>query len=122
MDDSYYISVLNDITTKLKQHDVDYLVHIYSEGDISEFKQFALLPYSDNIYFHLNDDQFDTLHHFVCADIFIMSKSTFSYLGALLNKHGIIIYNPFWLLPPKPLEHKWIVPKEISAQQEHNID
>ncbi len=114
VDNAYYNDVLDDITDKLQHRDVPYLIHIYSEGHESEFQELTQRSDSDHIYFHLNDDPFDTLHHFVCADLFIMSKSTFSYLGALLNSKGVVIYNPFWLLPPKPLEHKWITPKSVQ--------
>jgi hypothetical protein len=36
------------------------------------------------------------------ADIFVMSKSSFSIIPAILNRQGIIIYTPFWY---EPLPH-----------------
>lgn len=96
-------SIIYTIDSSLKHL---YHIHIYSEGKIEDFPEFTSF---DNCFFHLDTDHFDTVHHFICADIFIMSKSTFSYLGALYNNIGKIIYKPFWLLPPKPLEKEWVI-------------
>lgn len=101
----YFVNVLESVTEFLQQQNRKYAIQLYSEGereDLPEFERF-------NVTYRLNEDHFDTLHHMVCADVLIMSKSTFSYLPALLNTHGLVIYKPFWLFPPKPLESKWIV-------------
>ena len=105
----YFVNVLQSVVEYLESQKREYTIQLYSEGnndDFPEFKEFKNLSY------RLNDDHFDTLHHMVCADVFIMSKSTFSYLPALLNDGGCVVYNPFWLLPPKPLEKKWLVTDE----------
>jgi len=104
---SYFVNVLESIVEQLHKIQKKYDIIVYSEGSVSDFPEFHKFK---NIHYRLNDDQFDTLHHMICSDILIMSKSTFSYLPALLNNKGLIIYNPFWLLPPKPLEHVWIIP------------
>lgn len=114
---SYFVNVLNLLIKHLETRDRLYTIHIYSEGDISEFPEFTGETFKGKrLFLHLNDDHFDTLHHFVCADVFVMSKSTFSYLGALYNRTGMIIYKPFWLLPPKPLQDKWIDGGEDGTQ------
>lgn len=41
----------------------------------------------------------------ISSDILVMSKSSFSYLCALLNPNAIIIYTPFWHPPLK----NWLV-------------
>lgn len=114
---SYFAKVLDQIISKIEksnhgtQDDVcyQYAIQIYSEGSIDDFCEFRKYK---NLTLRINDDHFNTLHHMVCADVLIMSKSTFSYLPALLNSKGTIIYNPFWLLPPNPLVKEWIVPDE----------
>lgn len=109
VDHSYFVNVLDCITKELTNAGKPYSIHIYSEGvrsDLPEFERFRGVDY------RLNEDHFDTLHHLACADILVMSKSTFSYLPALLNDGGIVIYKPFWLLPPKPLEIEWISPDD----------
>lgn len=105
----YFVNVLDDITNYLEENGKQYTIQLYSEGkreDLPEFEKYK------NISYRLNDDHFDTLHHMICADVLVMSKSTFSYLPALLNDGGTIVYKPFWLLPPQPLADKWIVADE----------
>jgi hypothetical protein len=63
----------------------------------SFFEEFNVIP-------HLkicnNHDPVEAIRSFATADLFIMSRSTFSYLGAILNKTGIIVYHPFWFSAP----------------------
>ena len=42
------------------------------------------------------------------ADILVMSKSSFSYLAAILNVTGIVLYHPFWHYPLAD----WLVTKQ----------
>ena len=115
----YFVNCLKCITHWLDSRMINYSIQIYSEGkkdDLQEFEIFNKLTY------RLNDDHFDTLHHMICADILIMSKSTFSYLPALLNENGVIVYKPFWLLPPKPLESNWIIADDAGNLNEDQIE
>ena len=117
----YFVNVLDSITKYLESQSREYSIQLYSEGkpeDLPEFRKY------NNLTYRLNDDHFDTLHHMVCADILVMSKSTFSYLPALLNAGGIIVYKPFWLLPPKPLESEWLIADQdghLTTQQTQQI-
>lgn len=47
-----------------------------------------------------NHDPIETLRSFATADLLMMSRSSFSYVGAMLNKNGIIVYHPFWFGTP----------------------
>lgn len=114
---SYFINVLDDITEYLKLHNRACSIQLYSEGVREDLPEFEKYP---NLTYRLNDDHFDTLHHMICADVLVMSKSTFSYLPALFNTNGVIIYKPFWLLPPKPLE--WIVPSETGKLHSEQLE
>lgn len=112
---SYFVGVLDCITQYLESQNRKYSIQLYSEGkreDLPEFEKYTGLTY------RLSDDHFDTLHHMICADVLIMSKSTFSYLPALFNRDGVCVYKPFWLLPPKPLENRWLVPDESGKLTE----
>ncbi len=60
-------------------------------------QEFDLIPHLKK---YNNHDSIETLRSFATADLLIMSRSTFSYLGAMLNKEGIIIYHPFWFATP----------------------
>jgi hypothetical protein len=76
--------------------------HAYSEGDKEDF---GLIQ--DRATLHLGGDVFECLESLISADIFVMAKSSFSYIGALLAR-GIVIYSRFWHAPLQ----QWIVADE----------
>lgn len=47
---------------------------------------------------HFNGDPLKTMQSLATADIFIMSRSSFSYTSALLHKpkSSLVVYHPFW--------------------------
>jgi hypothetical protein len=47
----------------------------------------------------LNEQPVETLRAFATSDLFVMSHSSFSVVGAAVNKSGIILYHPFWHNP-----------------------
>lgn len=94
--DTYYLNVIQTIRNK---YDKNLLFHIYSQGDIANFKCFI----NDDVVFHLNENICDTFIGMVAADIFVMSASSFSYSAALVSD-GIIYYLPFW----HPPLQKWL--------------
>lgn len=65
-------------------------LHLYSDGRPEEFADLADL----GLALHLDDDAFTTFHHLAEADVLVMSKSTFSYVAALLSS-GVVIYESF---------------------------
>jgi hypothetical protein len=80
------------------------VLHIHSEGKPADFEPFLKL----GAVLHLDDDAFTTFHHLVSADVLFTTKSSFSYLAAILSK-GTCFYEPFWH-PPVP---GWnILPKD----------
>jgi hypothetical protein len=72
------------------------VLHIHSEGKPSDFEPFLKL----GAVLHLNEDAYTTFHQLVSADVLYMTKSSFSYLAAILSK-GECFYDPFWH-PPLP--------------------
>jgi hypothetical protein len=44
----------------------------------------------------INERAIDCIRKLATADILVMSRSSFSYLGAILNRNGIVLYHPFW--------------------------
>jgi hypothetical protein len=72
------------------------VIHIHSEGKPSDFEPFRKLK----AVLHLNEDAYTTFHHLVSADVLYMTKSSFTYLAAILSK-GVCFYDPFWH-PPLP--------------------
>ena len=67
---------------------------IYSEGVEQDFCGILDCPFE----LHLNGDPLDALQNMISSDILVMSKSSFSYVAALMHQ-GSVIYEPFWHRP-----------------------
>jgi hypothetical protein len=59
--------------------------------------EFSVLP---NLVLCINETAIECLRNLATADILVMSRSSFSYLGAILNRNGAILYHPFWHQAP----------------------
>jgi len=86
---NYFLSVMNLI--RKKYSDKNLLFHIYSQGDVNNFKEFI----SDDVEFHINSDVTQSFLELVSADALVISPSCFSYVPALLSD-GEIYYTHFW--------------------------
>lgn len=95
----YYFDIIERIK-KTRVDDKQFIFHIYSQNDISEYDGFD----KEGLCFHLNENMFDTFIGLVAADILVTSRSSFSYVAAILSD-GIIYYQPFW----HPPGENWIV-------------
>ena len=96
---NYYFDIIARIK-KTMVNEKRIIFHIYSQNDMRDYDEFD----KEGIYFHLNENMFDTFIGLVAADILVTSKSSFSYAAAILSD-GIIYYQPFW----HPPGEKWIV-------------
>lgn len=94
---TYYLNIMNQIR---KNNSDNLLFHIYSQGDISQFKELENI----DVVFHLNEDIVETFIGMVAADKLIISPSSFSYVAALISD-GEIYYKPFWHNPRK----EWVI-------------
>jgi hypothetical protein len=65
--------------------------------DLCHLEDFESLP---NLVRFINNSAFECLQAFATADIFVMSRSSFSYVGAILNRTGVVLYPSFWHAPP----------------------
>jgi hypothetical protein len=61
--------------------------------DMYPLEEFDVLP---NLVHRLNGPAIDCLEGFATADVLVMSRSSFSYVGAILNRTGVVLYHPFW--------------------------
>jgi len=52
------------------------------------------------------------LRRMATADALVMSRSSYSYVAAILNANGIVVYHPFWHSPLK----EWLVSDADGAQ------
>ena len=87
--DKDYIKVMK----KLEKQYKDCIFHFYSQGDKSGFKNFS--RQFENLVFHLDEPLEKSFHEMVIADVLVTSKSSMSYIAALLSD-GEIYYKPFW--------------------------
>ena len=74
--------------------------HIFSDGDPELFECFK----ADDTTLCINTSIKDTYTRMVYSDILVTSKSSFSYVAALLRDEGEVYYTPFWHKPAS----KWI--------------
>ena len=89
---TYFLNCMNAIR---KTHaDKKLKFHIYSQGDESLFKEFV----ADDTILHLNEKVLDTFSDLVFADVLVTTRSSFSYLAALLSNNDIY-YLEFWHTP-----------------------
>lgn len=80
-------------------------VRLFSQGHPDDFRAFANL----GVRLHLDDDVFETFHHFVRSDVLFVAKSTFSYLGGVIGGN-VCICEPFW----HPSLPGWLRPEELD--------
>jgi hypothetical protein len=81
-------------------------VRLFSQGAPEDFRAFTEL----GAQLHLDDDVFETFHHFVCSDVLFVAKSTFSYLGGVIGGK-VCLYEPFW----HPALPGWLSPEAPDA-------
>lgn len=81
-------------------------VRLFSQGAPESFSAFTTLGAS----LHLDDDVFETFHHFVRSDLLFLAKSTFSYLGGVIGGQTCI-YEPFW----HPKLPGWLSPEDLNG-------
>jgi hypothetical protein len=104
-DNKYVFRILSNILETIDSNGLVPSLCVYSEGENVDFVELESL----NPKLFLNISPFTTFHNLVCADVLMMSKSTFSYSAALLSK-GIVFYESFRHKP----QHSWIKIKNNS--------
>ena len=109
--DTYYLNIINTIynnNINLLSDNNKLIFNIYSQGDIDSFKLYK--EFIDNntknteIIFNINESIEKTFIEMVKSDILVLSRSSFSYVAALLNE-GTIYYQQFWHKP----SNDWII-------------
>jgi len=65
--------------------------------EMSHLEDFDGVP---NLARYINNPPFDCLRAFATADILVMSRSSFSYVGAILNRAGVVLCPSFWHAAP----------------------
>jgi hypothetical protein len=92
LSNAYYKRVLETYAPNTYNN---YSVEIFSESSslepLQEFAAYGKMRLDESI--------LETWQSMMTADIFIMSKSSFSIVPAILNRHGTIVYTSFWYEP-----------------------
>jgi hypothetical protein len=94
--DSFYVNTINVLRNSIyKDRPVN--IHIYSQGNEESF---AIYQSLGNVILHLNESVEDTFTGMVYADALVTSRSSLSYVAALLSE-GDVYYMRFWHPPLK---------------------
>ena len=116
---AYYIGAAQKVAHVLEALEIDYQIELSTEVPRCEFvvqphhhamngrihgplavspemcrlDEFSVLP---NLVRCINEPAIECIRKLATADVLVMSRSSFSYLGGILNRHGIVVYHPFW--------------------------
>ncbi len=63
------------------------------DPQVNRLEDFDILP---NLVRFINGDPIDTLRRMATADALVLSRSSYSYVAAILNANCIVVYHPFW--------------------------
>ncbi|BBD59680.1 hypothetical protein NIES2109_24700 [Nostoc sp. HK-01] len=130
LSNEYYISVAQKISAILDQLKLDYVFELHTElptqsftvtanqhsmlkSDVvvdyksTQLAEFDVIP---NLEKFVNADPIETLQRMSSANVLVMSHSSFSYLSAILNVKGVILYHKFWHSPLK----NWLITNNVG--------
>jgi hypothetical protein len=116
---SYYVKCMRALHTLFTQAGIPYEFHLHTEvitkptlitpdshGILNRITDPVLLTPEDshmedfnefvNCKFHINEYPVDTLKALVLSDVLLASRSSFSYVAAILKKKGVVLFHPFW--------------------------
>lgn len=120
---SYYISCAKRVAELLTRASVPFVCELYTEvpskpfvvtpahhwiaenrvpheivvsPDMNSVEEFDEIPHLQR---RINVDQIETLEGLATSDVLIMSRSSFSYVAAILNPRAAVICHPFWHSP-----------------------
>jgi len=114
---AYYVRACGAVVDALRQHGAPFVVRLHTE---MPSRRYTVHPGTSGLYLRLDEpvtidpaeyalEEFERLPHlemvlnveprealddFATADVLILSRSDFSYLGGLLNPHGLVISAP----------------------------
>lgn len=121
---SYYLSCALTFAYNFKKLEIPFVCELYTEVPSAKFvvtpqhhgigdqirgdmtidpeanciEDFDIIP---NLARYVNTDPIETLRRMATADALVLSRSSYSYVAAILNGPGIIVYHPFWHSPLK---------------------
>jgi hypothetical protein len=118
---SYYLGLIHFFNKVVPQLGKTHTIHIHTEAPLEEIvltsehhgvgdriKTDLVLKPSEyrleefdlpNVVLHNNEDPWTSVRALQTGDVLVMSHSSFSIIGAIMNPKGIILYHPFWHKP-----------------------
>lgn len=105
-------AVYQSIISMLKKHYKNAIIHIYSQGNIDDFRIFG-----NDIKLHINEPLEDTFIQMVYADALVTAPSALSYSAALIST-GDIWYIQFC---NPPLKHWNVITGYKSTRMRHEF-
>lgn len=121
---AYHIKIANGIRAALESLSLNYVIELYGELPTKPFhvtpqtvgfagridrpvlmnpgmnrlEEFETLPHLQKF---INLDAIESLQRMATADILVMSRSSFSFLAAILNPRAVVFYSKFWHAAPR---------------------
>lgn len=108
-----FLSTVKTIAKGLDRLKVDRLIEVHSQGDPAAFAEFSQL----GCHLRLDEPAMQSHQRLVNADALVMSRSSFSFTAALLNR-GAVLYDPQKYLPMP----NWIVRSSSGAFDEKALE
>ena len=122
LSNAYYVKVAQSLVDIFNRLAIDYRLELHTEVATKEFvvqpndrgighlvapatvrpdmyglHEFDILP---NLVYRINEAPLDCFRQLATADVLVMSRSSFSYVAAILNRTGVILHHPFWHAAP----------------------
>jgi hypothetical protein len=138
---SYYVSCALRFVDSLKRLDIPFVCELYTEvaskpfvvtpqhhgiegripGNVTldprvnRLEDFDIVP---NLTRFINGDPIETLRSMATADALVLSRSSYSYVAAILNSSCIVIYHPFWHSPL----NDWLISDENGMVSDADLN
>jgi hypothetical protein len=119
----YYINLTKKLIAILESQKVKYVIELYTEipsktlyvtpesrgiqgriaqpvfvdQGIDQIHEFDCLPHLEKFF---NYDAVQSLENLATSDFLVMSRSSFSFLAAILNTRAVVFYHEFWHRAP----------------------
>ena len=116
---SYYVDIMNGLSQIMNYHAIPYEFHIHTEcvtketvitpehhGILNRTEKDVIISPSDshledfhdiqNVVYRINENPIETFQELTNADILLASRSSFSYVAAILKRKGCVLFHPFW--------------------------
>jgi hypothetical protein len=99
--DRYYVRLAQRLREIFEKNKLEATFELYSDGNpvghgSCQFEEFNSIP---NLRKFVDLDPMEAMRQMATANVLILSHSSFSYLAALFNVEGVILYHRFWHAP-----------------------